>query len=285
MKEFTTRLPTAVLITLLLCSACYSSNAQQTTAGQQLFSIGVTDSLYSRALGETRIVNIYLPPGYTPDSVANYPVIYLLDGSADEDFVHVSGLVQFCNFPWINFLPESIVVGIANTHRQRDFTHAVENLDFVSKIGFSPDRFPEYGGSANFMHFIEEELQPFIQKKYSSNPNKMLIGQSLGGLLATEMLLKKPELFGTYIIISPSLWWGNGSLLDLPTGEALTTRKVYIAVGKEGKMMTEPAKKLAGKLKKSGTLVQHDYLPDENHATIGHMALYKAFVWLAGTVK
>jgi len=33
----------------------------------------------------------------------------------------------------------------------------------------------------------------------------MIIGQSLGGLLASEILMKKPELFNKYVIISPSL--------------------------------------------------------------------------------
>ena len=61
---------------------------------------------------------------------------------------------------------------------------------------------------------IEKELQPYIETKYKTNNDKTIIGQSLGGLFATEVLLKKPTLFNKYIIISPSLWWDNGSLLN-----------------------------------------------------------------------
>ena len=46
-----------------------------------------------------------------------------MDGSKDEDFIHISGIVQFGSFSWINMLPESIVVGIANVDRKRDFTY------------------------------------------------------------------------------------------------------------------------------------------------------------------
>ena len=62
----------------------------------------------------------------------------------------------------------------------------------------------------------EKSLQPFIENKYKTTASKTIIGQSLGGLLAAEILLKKPNLFNKYIIISPSLWWNNGSLLNQP---------------------------------------------------------------------
>ena len=86
------------------------------------FCIGKTITIHSKILNEDRILNIYLPNSYNPDSVKTYPVIYLLDGSRDEDFIHISGLVQFGSFSWINMIPETIVVGIANIDRKRDFT-------------------------------------------------------------------------------------------------------------------------------------------------------------------
>ena len=72
------------------------------------FTLGVTETILSATLGEDRTLNISLPPGYHPDSAARYPVIYLLDGGADEDFIHIAGLVQFASFEWIGWLPPSI---------------------------------------------------------------------------------------------------------------------------------------------------------------------------------
>ena len=91
------------------------------------FSIGKTISIESTVLDETRVLNIYLPPSYSSDDSKTYPVIYLLDGSKDEDFIHVVGIVQFGSFSWINMIPESIVVGIGNVDRKRDFTYPSQN--------------------------------------------------------------------------------------------------------------------------------------------------------------
>lgn len=244
------------------------------------FILGRIDTLHSTILSEDRILNIYLPEGYSPDSTASYPVIYLLDGSMDEDFIHVVGLVQFNTFSWINRFPKSIVVGIANVNRQRDFTFPVSNLDFVEKMGMNKSRIKEYGESEKFISFIEKELQPYMDKNYKTIPSKTIIGQSLGGLICTEILLKKPNLFDTYIIMSPSLWWGDEFLLEqapkLLEENRNTKKRIYIGVGKEGKIMVNDAKKLHKGLKKTQNEVYFDYLPDEDHGTISHQAIYNA---------
>lgn len=149
------------------------------------------------------------------------------------------------------------------------------------------------------MSFIEKELQPFIAAKYKTNNDKTIIGESLGGLFATEVLLKKPTLFNRYIIVSPSLWWDNGSLLnlnaDLMTAGFTQKTAIYIGVGKEGltptkipRVMEVDANLLADKIKgtKSKTIqVFFDYLPQENHATIMHQAVSNAFKWLYPITK
>ena len=43
----------------------------------------VTDSLYSKTLGVTRVYNIYLPDGYDRLTDTKYPVLYLLHGLSD----------------------------------------------------------------------------------------------------------------------------------------------------------------------------------------------------------
>ncbi|MCW3084943.1 MAG: Esterase [Bacteroidetes bacterium] len=261
---------------LLFCSA---SIAQVKKIDSKPFVLGVTDKIESLVLSESRTLNIYLPEGYSPDSAATYPVIYLLDGSADEDFIHVSGLVQYLSFPWINAVPKSIVVGIANVDRRRDFTSPSKNPEDLKAC-------PTSGGSEKFIAFLEKEVQPYIQKNYKTNSEKTLIGESLGGLLATEILLKKPALFNNYIIISPSLWWDKESLLN-DAKTMLDTNlknpvKVYVSVGTEGKQMQNDAAKLAGiltSISDSDSKIKAFYvpMPDENHGTIMHRSVYKAF--------
>ena len=71
------------------------------------FVLGVVDQVYSPRLSETRMLNIYLPEDYDADTLS-YPVIYLLDGSSNEDFIHIVGVVQFLTM--IEAMPKSIVV-------------------------------------------------------------------------------------------------------------------------------------------------------------------------------
>lgn len=187
-----------LLVTLLLLNFGLTSISAQTEKTKQSektkpFVLGVIEEIQSLELGEKRTLNIYLPEGYKQDDTTKYAVIYLLDGSADEDFIHVVGLVQFNNFDWINRVPKSIVVGIANVDRKRDFT-------YPTTIEKDKKTYPTTGHSDKFIAFIEKELQPFIEKKYRTNTSKTLIGQSLGGLLATEILLKKSNLFRKSVV-------------------------------------------------------------------------------------
>jgi hypothetical protein len=251
---------------------------------QKPIVIGVTEEIQSTVLNEKRSVNIYLPEGYNEKDTTKYAVIYLLDGGTDEDFIHISGLVQFNSFPWINRVPPSIVVGIVNTDRKRDFT-------YPTTIEADQKKFPTAGHSDKFISFLEKELQPFIEKKYKTNSSRTIIGESLGGLLATEILLKKPTLFTKYIIVSPSLWWDNGSLLKQSSELLLENfpqaTSVYIGVGKEGltpgdtpHVMEVDANLLAEKIKSTkskNVKTYFDYLPEEDHATIMHQAVFNAF--------
>lgn len=269
------------IVLLLFTTYAYSQSTDASASGNN-FILGKVEILHSDILSEDRILNVYLPADY--DSTARYPIIYLLDGSADEDFIHVAGIVQFNNFPWVDRVPKSIVIGIANTNRKLNFTSA-SNRSSDNKL------VPKNGGSGQFIAFLEKELQPYIEQKYGNKTGNTLIGQSLGGLLATEILFTKPELFSKYIIVSPSLWWRDGYLLkekpSIVQASYSNATQVYIGVGKEGSIdgsknhiMEHDAKLLAEKLKSGESKnlkVYFDYLPDEDHATITHQAVFNAF--------
>jgi len=260
------------LLTILLLAGCLPLRAQVNTLSVASLSIGQQRTIRSAILHEERVLNIYLPEGF--DSTKHYPTIYLLDGSLNEDFLHITGLVQFFNmmFP----MPPCIIVGIANVDRKRDFT-------FPTTIKKDKETYPTTGGSAAFIRFIEQELQPYINTSFHTTHTRYLIGQSLGGLLATEILLNKPALFSHYFIISPSLWWDNESLLKkaplLLRAHPQQNPFVYISVGKEGDTMEEDAAQLANIIKTDGKNIKLDFLPiqDENHATILHQSIYSVF--------
>ncbi|MDZ4822461.1 MAG: alpha/beta hydrolase-fold protein [Flavobacteriales bacterium] len=274
------KIPTLIYL-LLMVFSCTEAQIETQPKTVKPFVLAQIQHLESAILSETRTLNIYFPDGYSPDSSYTYPVIYLFDGSANEDFVHTVGVVQFQTM--IGKILPSIVVGIANVDRKRDFTFPTNNAQ-------DKKDYPTTGGSENFISFIEKELQPFIEKTYKVNESKTIVGQSLGGLLAAEILLKKSQLFTHYIIVSPSLWWDDESLLkqcnELLAKQSVEERNIFITVGNEDDQMEAEAIKLAEILKQSKANnwnVNFIPMPEEDHLTILHNALYKGFPMMLPT--
>ncbi|WP_336690833.1 MULTISPECIES: alpha/beta hydrolase [unclassified Chryseobacterium] len=263
---------------LIFCSILFAfqSLVFAQTENVKPLTIGEIRTIKSKILNEERTLNIYLPQKF--DKTKSYPIVYLLDGSMNEDFIHVTGLVQFFNQMYS--MPETIVVGIANIDRKRDFTFHTDLKDLQKD-------YPTTGHSDKFINFLDKELKPYIESHFKTTDN-YLFGQSLGGLLATEILLKKPELFNNYFIISPSLWWDDESLLK-QAPQLLSKIKdikkfIYISVGKEEHpVMVKDAEDLFDVLKKSNKknwTIEYKMMETDNHATILHRSLYEGLVKL-----
>jgi predicted alpha/beta superfamily hydrolase len=155
------------------------------------------DSLFSETLKEKRPLGIYLPEGYDKDSV-RYPVIYIIDG--ETRCTHAVPTVRFISSEGL--MPKSIVVGIPNVNRNRDFLPAIRQN---SSVKDSAD---------NFLQFITTELFPYIEKQYRAGAYRILIGHSYGGLFAMNALVSQPDAFGGYIMIDPSFWYGSKMMIS-----------------------------------------------------------------------
>ncbi len=236
--------------------------------------IGETFTIDSKILGETRRINVYVPPGYTESRDMRLPVLYMPDGGLAEDFLHIAGLVQISvsNETMRPFL----LVGIENTQRRRDLTGPTRNED-DKKIA------PLVGKSEAFRQFIRAELMPQVKERYRTINETAIVGESLAGLFVVETLLLEPDLFDTYIAIDPSLWWNNHELVN-GAAERLRARPrlektLYMANSNE-KGIAEVTKRLAEVLGKNAPAGIHWYyenMPDESHRTIYHPAALKAF--------
>ena len=269
------------LLQLAFCCFCViftfeiQSQNSITEVSKTPLSIGDVVTIKSKILSEDRTLNIYLPEGYVAQDTLKYPVLYVLDGTLNEDFLHLVGLTQYYNLQFT--MPKTIVVGIANIDRKGDFTFPTTDKNLKRD-------YPTTGGSAKFISFLEKEVQPYIEGNYKVNSTKIIIGQSLGGLLATEILLKRMELFTHFFIVSPSLWWDKESLLE-DAKAYISAQKdrnvyVYVSVGKEGKVMESEATKLSEILQRSNKKhlkTDFKFLPDENHASILHQSISDAF--------
>lgn len=89
------------------------------------------------------------------------------------------------------------------------------------------------GGGEAFMGFLVDELRPFIEAKYPVDPaNAVLVGHSLGGIFAANVLARRPGAFAGYLIASPSVWADPGVVDRLAHQPAAgAPRRVYVAYG------------------------------------------------------
>jgi predicted alpha/beta superfamily hydrolase len=173
--------------------------------------IGKVDSVYSNILGEQRKVWVYVPSGFlgTNDSTTRFPVVYLLDG--DSHFQSVVGVIQQLSEANGNSnFPQMIVVAIPNIDRTRDLTPMHISSDLPN---MDSNASKNTGGGENFVAFMEKELIPHIDSIYPTQPYRLLIGHSFGGLTVMNVLTNHTKLFNAYVAIDPSMWYDKERFL------------------------------------------------------------------------
>ncbi|WP_303311960.1 alpha/beta hydrolase [Hymenobacter sp. BT730] len=237
-------------------------------------AIGQTFTLTSAALGETRRINVYLPPVYSDSAAIRLPVLYMPDGGLAEDFLHVAGLVQVSTGN--QTMRPFILVGIENTERRRDLTGPTTQPE-DRKIA------PRVGGSAAFRKFLRSELMPLIRQRYRTTAETAIVGESLAGLFVMETFLLEPDLFDTYIAFDPSLWWNKGNLVDQADKRLRAyhgpAKTLYVASSSQNEEIPE-SRRLQPALKAAAPpniTWYYQPMPEETHATIYHPAALQAF--------
>ncbi|NVD69975.1 alpha/beta hydrolase [Duganella sp. BJB1802] len=249
-------------------------HAETAVAAATPLVIGESFNIASKALGETRHINVYMSRGYALPADAPLPVLYMPDGGLREDFLHIAGLLQVSvdNGTMRPFM----LVGIENTQRRRDMTGPTDNAE-DKKIA------PVVGGAAHFRRFIREELMPAVKQRYRTTGETALIGESLAGLFVVETFLREPGLFDHYIAIDPSLWWNDGKLLnEAPTlldQRAARAQSFYFASSGTAGMDKGSAQlsTLLTARAPQGLRWHYQPLPAETQATIYQPAALQAF--------
>ncbi|MEZ5285104.1 MAG: alpha/beta hydrolase-fold protein [Vicinamibacterales bacterium] len=165
----------------------------------------------SSILAPARDVIVYLPPGYDDDSLP-LPVLYMHDGQNlfDPETAHVRGqhwrLGETADALIVaGELAPLIIVGVGNTGTQRIHEYTPTAVD---RLG---------GGLADdYGRFLVEELKPFIDRTYRTDPGAGatgLGGSSLGGLVSLHLGLTRPDVFSRLAVMSPSVWWDRRVIL------------------------------------------------------------------------
>jgi predicted alpha/beta superfamily hydrolase len=195
-----------VLLLGLMAVAIPTAAPAQADGGTPLVT-GRSYRLDSPVLGESRVIEMALPAGYDANLSRRYPVLYVLDGEVES--AAAIAITRF--YATMGQLPPMIVVGVRNTDRTRDLTPA-------AVAGFRlPPEAGRAGGADRFLRFLADELAPWVDRKYRTAPLRVLVGHSLGGLLALHALATRPQLFTGYVVMEPATWWNNGHELSAAT--------------------------------------------------------------------
>jgi predicted alpha/beta superfamily hydrolase len=197
------------------------------SGAEATISMTEVTTLHSPAVGRDYRIYVALPLSYSRNSSEIYPVVYLLDG--DLLFGALTDPTRLLQSR--GELPELIIVGIGygTLWEDTDKIKRLREIDYTPKA--TPDR-----GAEKFLEFIQQDLFPYIDANYRTDPtDRTIAGISYGGLFPLYVLFDAPETFSRYIAVSPSLWWADRMIFkheeafadvhsDLPV-------KLFLAVG------------------------------------------------------
>lgn len=237
--------------------------------------IGVSVVLEAPSLEDQREVNIWAPL-FLDHFEAPIPVVYLIDGGQEQDFIHMAGLAQLGALSW-QYEP-FILVGVQTKTRLFDLTRPAADPRYQAQ-------FEEQGGSEAFLAFLTEQVIPYVEAHYPVSDRRALIGESLAGLFVTDTFLNAPWSFTDYIAVSPSLWWDDQAAgkaaSELLSRHDDAERRLYLTMADEGGTMQAGLDRLLAALREDApqgldwTYV--DRSATESHATIFHPAALDAF--------
>lgn len=154
--------------------------------------------LASAVLSEQRPYFVGLPESYSHHADRRYPVIYVLDGlSQGIPVARAAGELSRDKL-----MPELIVVAIPNVSgagRERDYTPPSMRQDH--------ERSDSPAGKADaFLAFLRTELIPTIERDFRTATERLLAGNSRGGLFVIYSLMAEPSLFHLRFAHSTPLW-------------------------------------------------------------------------------
>lgn len=251
----------------------------------QNFNIGKYDTLHSAVLNEDRRILVHIPENGLQNNV-RYPVMYLLDG--DAHFTKTVGMIDhLSNTAGNELCPQMIIVAIFHPNRERDL------IPLPGAVN-AKDKFPE---------FLEKELMPFVESHYPTQPYRVLVGHSLGGLRVINTLVYQPGLFNSYIALDPSLGhllsnqksWFENAKSDFHKN-SFKDKTLYIAMGMtmpKGMDTAAIARDSSGSARhmrsimlfansiesnKNGLDYNWKYYPDETHQSVVFKGTYDGLI-------
>ncbi|MDQ2077991.1 alpha/beta hydrolase, partial [Marinimicrobium sp. ABcell2] len=222
------------LIVILFVITSLSVHAEKSSGA--LHRDTETINITSTESGQEYELYIKLPINYKTSTKA-YPIAILQDigvtSAVTENAVNLMAGKE---------IEDLILVGMSYSKdvspeisRTRDFTptHAPNE-----RGAHSLEAQAHSGAADEYIRFLGDQVIPLLSKEYRiKTNNKIFVGHSFGGLLGAYILLVNAELFDSYIISSPSLWYDERVMFRLEEGyskqHTMMKAKVLLYIGQE----------------------------------------------------
>lgn len=251
----------ALVASFCLLAGCSSVDRPYTLNDTQVIDYTAPDS------GHAYTFYVSLPKDYDKRTSEHFPVIVLLD--ADYSFALTRNVMRMWGDRHLS--REAIIVGIAypGAADNTDIYHRMRTRDYTPSYtlenGYGPEVQKLSGGGPAFLKLLAGGILPEIDKRYRTEPgDRMLVGNSFGGLFATYALVTRPDLFRRYLIVSPSLWYDNRMIFGAAKSFIATHRelpvKVFWSVGSEENQPPPSGSPMVDYLKEFATLMSNAHL-------------------------
>ncbi|MBC8051915.1 MAG: alpha/beta hydrolase [Sphingobacteriaceae bacterium] len=175
-------------------------------------------AISSTTNGETYNIWVSLPEGYN-QSASPYSTIYVLDAKENQEIVAKNSRDISADLN----VQDVVVIGIGyGGPRDADYT---PTMTATGK-----------GKSEAFLNFIKNELIPKIETDFKvgrERSNRTIIGHSYGGLFGAYAFTKQNQVFGNYLLLSPSLFYDRSVVLKYEQEQRpeLITRPQLVFIG------------------------------------------------------
>ncbi|PJL19971.1 sugar phosphotransferase [Stenotrophomonas maltophilia] len=245
-------------------------------------------------IGRDYALWVALPAGYAAHPQKRYPVLYVTD--ALYSFPLVRSVRNLVGQQGVN-IEEFILVGLppqegltSKQSRSRDYT---PSKPVRTPAGYYSNDVT-YGGAAHYRDFLADHALPVIDARYRTDPaRRVFAGHSYGALFGTYVLTTQPDMFSTYILSSPSLWFDQGLLPRMQDAGVMPSQpiRVLLSVGgyetvkpgprySTGNDMLRQTADFAGQLQRSGRKLQVEniVIDGEDHLTVYPRVITRALL-------
>lgn len=280
---------------LTLGTGCSQANDAQTPiptpiaqSGQgEPYSISGTQvwSVPGTLQGRSYQIYVALPAGYEDNPDRTYPVLYVTDAHYAFPLLRQFARRMNLDGPVVQ---GHILVGLS--YADGDDPVLSRTRDYTPSSRPSAKQGAEGGGPA-YQAWLKDSAIPFVEGKYRANPNeRVLLGHSFGSLLATQILFSEPELFNSYVLGSPSLWFNGHQMFEREAAYAGSHKdlkaNIYTYIGgEEVRGPTTRYDMVADNRRMDQILrsrnypslqIKSDVLEGENHLTVAPVGFMRA---------